>query len=254
METMLDLIHTENPLVLSLLLTPYERRELGKLFDFYYDSLWDAVLNLSVKYLISGPIKSAYRSTLRYLQETNPNHGFGKITKSIAFRASVTYPEFVKKIKSAARKNPKRVPRDRFKKAQYYHDIAVSIKAKEFDNNDLQFMMFKIQEPSETQVRLPFRCRLKGRMITPFDGYAWKCPDLKVDYLIRHAETLASDLEPGAAFLCQTLDKRGRYNYEFRLAFRSIQKGNGGIDLRRSYLGTLKLIKLQLIKNRRKGW
>lgn len=246
-----DLIQSKYQLVLDLKLTDKDRTDLNELFNQYYLLLREGLITLTVQWLLYLSIPKNYVSVLRHLKRAGA--AGTKITKSAAYRASISYTKFAEIIRYEIKKKHLQVPSNMKRRITFYRRLAIKLLPDEYrDDINFQYMIFQIQEPSDVQVRLPFRCRLKGRWLTPINGYKWKCPNLKPDYLIRHAESLPDGMEPGAAFLCRTKLPTGEYKYDFRLAFQK-RSGKSYTEFHRSYLGTLKLMEQHYIKIQRES-
>lgn len=234
-----ELVYSENQLILDLKLTDKDRQDLDEMFNRYYSMLNDVLIDYTIQQLLYIKDPKDYQAAIHYLSKEG--HKINKLSMSAAYRAVVTYIDLANSVRHEVRMKHKRIPRNLDKMYIFYRKLIIKMLPADcrFDS-DFQYMIFKIQEHNSDKLLLPFRCRLKGRKITVFDGYAWKCPNLKPEYLIRHAESLPDNMEPAAAFLCRTKTPDGQYKYDFRLAFQ--KKSGEDTEFHRTYLGTLKLM------------
>lgn len=243
----------DNPLILRLHPDDTDKMELAGMFHLYYDALWDTILNLSVQCLLTGSVAHTYRAASIYLREHHSDTVRGKLIKSAAYRASIEYYQIVKQISHDNPRKDKLKSSSIRQQAAYYRNRVVKLRPDDFSKNaPFQYIPFNVTEPTEIRARLPFRCNLARRCITPLNNYELYSSDLTIDTLLRHAETLPPDAVPYIFALCATRDKKsGTHRYDCRLIFR--HNPTHSEDFARKYLATVKILKMNSMHRERRN-
>lgn len=243
----------DNPLILRLHLDDTNTVELASIFHLYYEALWDTILNLSVQCLLTGSVARAYQTASVYLREQHSDIIRGKLIKSAAYRASIEYYQIVKHISHDNPRKDKLKSSSIRQQAAYYRSRVVKLKPDDFSKTALfQYIPFNVTEPTEIRTRLPFRCNLARRCITPLNNYELYSDDLTIDNLLRHAETLPPDAVPYIFALCATRDKKsGTHQYDCRLIFR--HDPTHSEEFARKYPATIKILKMNSMHRERRN-
>lgn len=242
----------DNPLILRLQLDDVSEMELAGMFQLYYDALWDTILNLSVQCMLSGSVARAYQTASVYLREQHSDSIHGKLIKSAAYRASIEYYQIVKQISHDNPRKDKLKSSNIRQQAAYYRSRVMKLRPDDFCRNaPFQYIPFTVTEPTEIRTRLPFRCNLARRCITPLNNYELYSDDLTIDNLLRHAETLPPDAVPYMFAICATRDRKsGAPQYDCRLIFRHEPKHSE--EFARKYLATVKILKINSMHRERR--